>query len=505
MNSLSWHPGSRTKGHRPGRDHPAHRPARFRLGRQPVEPRPERISLRHLLGDRDRPHGSVVTPRGCRWSGPTGSSPPRRGRRSTTTCCKSRPTSPSWNAQLRVDVAVDIQQESVARAGFNGSGVLENNRILERHDSVHGTTGAPTISSHSAKPRRSPEPAADKRNISPIRSGRAASTTTSSTPAARPSSVSPTACTPISWSTPTTSGWTRPQRHRQRSQAARPRRRGRAFVHVVPLSAASCPRPIRCASYVDKNPKAFPRARRRTHQGYLRSRSEDEGLMDQDAERYPESGRDERLPHRPSETIVTMALRYEADLDLPTVAAELSLTPKEFLDRLGRSQLLARNFGSLKVEGGTVQRTSVHPSVRRHGEGIAPGHAVPVHADRPELAGQHRRGRSAGGPYQQAKAWSSLRIAGSLCSPVPTRPFASTTWTPAEKCTASSATRIRCGAWPWRPTPSPPLWQCRQHAPPLGRGGRPGNKALRRAYRIDHRGRPFARRQAPFPAATTAA
>ncbi|HEY1860096.1 MAG TPA: c-type cytochrome domain-containing protein, partial [Gemmataceae bacterium] len=40
--------------------------------------------------------------------------------------------------QLRVDVAVDIQQERVARAGFNGSGISRNNRLLERHDSVHG-------------------------------------------------------------------------------------------------------------------------------------------------------------------------------------------------------------------------------------------------------------------------------------------------------------------------------------------------------------------------------
>src|SRR5262249_15348952 len=40
--------------------------------------------------------------------------------------------------QLRVDVVQNVQQERVARAGFNGSGVARNNRILERHDSVHG-------------------------------------------------------------------------------------------------------------------------------------------------------------------------------------------------------------------------------------------------------------------------------------------------------------------------------------------------------------------------------
>src|SRR5262249_23331661 len=40
--------------------------------------------------------------------------------------------------QLRVDVAQDLQQERVARAGFNGSRVARNNRVLERHDSMLG-------------------------------------------------------------------------------------------------------------------------------------------------------------------------------------------------------------------------------------------------------------------------------------------------------------------------------------------------------------------------------
>src|SRR5262245_36752751 len=39
---------------------------------------------------------------------------------------------------VRVDVALNILQERVARAGFNGSGVSRNNRVLERHDAVHG-------------------------------------------------------------------------------------------------------------------------------------------------------------------------------------------------------------------------------------------------------------------------------------------------------------------------------------------------------------------------------
>src|SRR5262249_44313244 len=40
--------------------------------------------------------------------------------------------------QLRVDPAINIAQERVMRVAFNGSGIAKNNRILERHDAIHG-------------------------------------------------------------------------------------------------------------------------------------------------------------------------------------------------------------------------------------------------------------------------------------------------------------------------------------------------------------------------------
>ena len=40
--------------------------------------------------------------------------------------------------QLHVDVAVDMQQERVMRAGFLGSGISRNNRLIERHDAMNG-------------------------------------------------------------------------------------------------------------------------------------------------------------------------------------------------------------------------------------------------------------------------------------------------------------------------------------------------------------------------------
>ena len=40
--------------------------------------------------------------------------------------------------QLRIDANVNISQERVMRVGFTGSGISKNNRVLERHDSIHG-------------------------------------------------------------------------------------------------------------------------------------------------------------------------------------------------------------------------------------------------------------------------------------------------------------------------------------------------------------------------------
>lgn len=39
---------------------------------------------------------------------------------------------------LQVDVPGDIQDDNVLRAGFNDSGVSKNNRLIERHDALHG-------------------------------------------------------------------------------------------------------------------------------------------------------------------------------------------------------------------------------------------------------------------------------------------------------------------------------------------------------------------------------
>ena len=40
---------------------------------------------------------------------------------------------------LKVGVDVNIKEERVQRAGFNGSGISRSNRMIERHESGHGS------------------------------------------------------------------------------------------------------------------------------------------------------------------------------------------------------------------------------------------------------------------------------------------------------------------------------------------------------------------------------
>src|SRR5947209_2635378 len=47
-------------------------------------------------------------------------------------------TGPELEKELRIEAATDIREERVARAGFNGSGVSRNNRLIERHRSGYG-------------------------------------------------------------------------------------------------------------------------------------------------------------------------------------------------------------------------------------------------------------------------------------------------------------------------------------------------------------------------------
>ena len=131
------------------------------------------------------------------------------------------------------------------------------------------------------------------------------------------------------------------------------------------LSCMSChvrginPKSDQVREYVEKNPKAFGRAETESIKALYPPEKKMKALMDADAEAFKKAVEKTGARISNAEVISTMVIRYEADLDLPVAAAELGLTPEELVRRMGESSQLARNFGSLKVAGGTVARQVV--------------------------------------------------------------------------------------------------------------------------------------------------
>jgi WD40 repeat protein len=258
---------------------------------------------------------------------------------------------------LRVDVATNIQQERVARLGFNGSGVSRNNRILERHDAVHGAYWR-TYDFESI-----PLNLTDRQNLLPDRRNIFAYPL-------GPGNLENNfqhAGGEVIFNLPNgLQAYLLVNANNVRIERANtaivsdPKRPDRAVE--AGLSCMSChyrginPKSDQIREYVDKNPKAFSRADADLIRALYPPEKKTKALMDADAERFRKAVEACGAKVSAGETIATIALRYEADLDMPAVAAELSLSPKEFLERLGKSELLARNFGSLRVEGGTVAR-----------------------------------------------------------------------------------------------------------------------------------------------------
>jgi hypothetical protein len=79
-------------------------------------------------------------------------------------------------------------------------------------------------------------------------------------------------------------------------------------------------------------------------------------LLEEDAERFKLAVEKTGAPLTATEPVTALAQRFEAEVDLKQAAAELGLPPAEFLVRLEKDAQMARLFGALRIEGGTVQR-----------------------------------------------------------------------------------------------------------------------------------------------------
>jgi WD40 repeat protein/mono/diheme cytochrome c family protein len=260
-------------------------------------------------------------------------------------------------AQLRVNAQVDIQQERVARAGFNGSGIAKNNRVLERHDAVHGAYWR--TYDFEAVPQNLVERGTllpDRRNLFAYPLGPGST-----------DNLFQHAGGEVIFNLPNgLQGYMIVNANNQRldkaataivSDAKRP---DKAVENGV--SCMNChyrginPKDDQVRDHVEKNPKAFSKSDAELIRALYVPAKKMRALMDEDAERFRKAL--EKTGNKVSafEPVMTLTLRYEGDVDLATAAGELGMKQDDLRQRVGGTEQGARNLGALKVAGGTVSR-----------------------------------------------------------------------------------------------------------------------------------------------------
>ncbi|HLW64764.1 MAG TPA: c-type cytochrome domain-containing protein [Gemmataceae bacterium] len=266
---------------------------------------------------------------------------------------------PELERQLRVDTAVNIQQERAYRLGFNGSGVSKNNRILERHDSIHGAywrtydfEGVP----QNLVERGGLLP--DKRNIFAYPLGPTGTGTTESFQNVAGEAI---------FNLPNglhafmlvNANNVRQEKGNQ-AIVSDPKRPDRAVEAGV--SCMSChltginPKTDQVRDFVAKNPKAFSRADAEIIRALYIPEKKMAKIMQEDAERYRKAVEATGAKISKTEPVSTLTIRYEADMDLPTAAAEAGFAPEVFKQHISASELLVKNLGALRLPGGTISR-----------------------------------------------------------------------------------------------------------------------------------------------------
>ncbi len=265
--------------------------------------------------------------------------------------------------QLRVDATQDIQQERVARLGFNGSGISRNNRVLERHDAETGVYWR--TYDFDAVPQNLIERdllLPDRRNLFayPLGPGgtdnffqHAGGEAIFSLPNGLHGFLLVNANNVRIDKGPT-------------AIVSDPKRPDRAVEPGV--SCMTChyrgilPKDDQIRDHVAKNPKAFSRAAAEVIRALYPPKEKMRALMEEDAERYRLALEKTGNKVSVAEVVSTITLRHEADVDLATLAAEAGLKPEELLGLLAKSESLTRSLGGLRVPGGTVSRQVVAQS-----------------------------------------------------------------------------------------------------------------------------------------------
>jgi len=249
---------------------------------------------------------------------------------------------------LHVDVASDIRQETVVRAGFNRSGVSQHNRLIERHETPYGAYWKSYDFGGSA----------GRKNIFSYPMG----------PGTEKTQFQPDGGELI-FSLPNglqgymlVDGAGRRIDKGPTSVVSDPKRPDKAVMNGISCMSCHYAGIIKkfdeVRQHVETNRKSFPEAN--DILAIYAPKEKLEQLLDEDAQRYQAAV--ERLGLTISETgepVVNMALRFEEDLDLRLAAAEFGMQPSEFTSNLNRHPQLGRSLGVVNVAGGSLKRDAL--------------------------------------------------------------------------------------------------------------------------------------------------
>jgi WD40 repeat protein/mono/diheme cytochrome c family protein len=247
---------------------------------------------------------------------------------------------------LQVEVAANLQDDNVMRAGFNDSGVSKNNRLIERHDSAYGTfwrsydfannSGRQNLFEHPLGPNTgatSFQPAGGEM-IFDLPNGLRAYMLVDAK--GQRIDKGPTEIVAD------------PRRPDQRVETG--------------ISCMSCHargllfKADQLRGHVEKNAPAFGKqvveTVRATHPRKTRFQTQ----IDDDNVRYLKALEKFGVRDAEQEPVNLVTLRFEGTLDGKTAAAELGLNIEDFAALLKQNSDHARIFGSLLVQGGTAQR-----------------------------------------------------------------------------------------------------------------------------------------------------
>ncbi|MBM4069416.1 MAG: tetratricopeptide repeat protein [Planctomycetes bacterium] len=247
---------------------------------------------------------------------------------------------------LRVDTLENLRQERAVRAGFNGSGVSRNNRLIERHESgatvywksydFSGNSGRKNLFAHPLGPGRRDEHFLHDGGeiIFSLPNGLQAYFLADGE--GRRIDKGPTAI------------------------VSDPRRPDRAVENG--LSCMSChargiiDKADQVRAHLVKNADAFAAGTLETAMALYPGEEKMLALMRGDARRFQDAVKRTGAPLTATEPIAALAARFEAEIDLPLAAAEVGVRPGELLEALRARPQLAQSLGPLRVAGGTVQR-----------------------------------------------------------------------------------------------------------------------------------------------------